>query len=58
VLAETMVVHTASRRVLEKCGMRVLRTFRADWPFPIPGDEHGDVEYVLDRTDWERRRQS
>jgi RimJ/RimL family protein N-acetyltransferase len=57
VLAETMVVHTASRRVLEKCGMRVLRTFRADWPFPIPGDEHGDVEYVLDRADWERRRQ-
>lgn len=56
VLAETMVVHTASRRVLAKCGMRELRTFRADWPYRIPGDECGDVEYALERVDWARRR--
>jgi RimJ/RimL family protein N-acetyltransferase len=56
VLAETMAVHTASRRVMEKCGMRLLREFHADWPYQIPGDEHGDVEYVVDRADWERRR--
>lgn len=56
VLAETMVVHTASRRVLEKCGLRQARVFHADWPYRIPGDEHGDVEYALDRADWERQR--
>ncbi|MBA2390722.1 MAG: GNAT family N-acetyltransferase [Geodermatophilaceae bacterium] len=55
VLAETMVVHTASRRVMEKAGLTVSRTFRQDWPHPIPGDEHGDVEYALTREDWERQ---
>jgi RimJ/RimL family protein N-acetyltransferase len=55
VLAETMVVNAASR-VMEKSGLRQLRIFRADWPDTIPGDEHGDVEYGLDRQDWERQR--
>jgi RimJ/RimL family protein N-acetyltransferase len=54
VLAETMVVHTASRRVMEKSGLQLVRVFHADWPDKIPGDEHGDVEYALDREDWER----
>ncbi len=48
VFAETMVVHTASRRVMEKAGMQEVRRFRADWPDRIPGDEHGDVEYAID----------
>lgn len=52
VVAETMVVHTASRRVMEKCGMSLVRTFHADWPFPIPGDEQGDVEYAITREQW------
>lgn len=56
VLAETMVVHAASRRVMEKSGLRLMRVFRADWPDKIPGDEHGDVEYALDRADWEQQR--
>lgn len=56
VVAETMVVHTASRRVMEKAGLSLVRTFRADWPVRIPGDEEGDVEHALDRADWERRR--
>lgn len=56
VLAETMVVHTASRRVMDKAGMRQLRTFHQDWPYPIPGDEHGDVEYGIDRAEWEHGR--
>jgi RimJ/RimL family protein N-acetyltransferase len=54
VMAYTMAVHAASRRVMEKAGLRYVRTFRADWPYPIPGDEHGDVEYALDRHEWER----
>jgi RimJ/RimL family protein N-acetyltransferase len=56
VVAETMVVHTASRRVMEKAGLTLVRTFRADWPYPIEGEELGDVEYALDRAEWERRR--
>lgn len=58
VLAETMVVHTASRRVMDKCGMRVVRTFHADWPYRIPGDEEGDVEYAITRDEWTRQRVS
>lgn len=52
VYAETMAVHTASRRVMEKAGLRFVRTFHADWPDRIPGDEHGDVEYALTREEW------
>lgn len=55
VVAEAMAVHTASRRVMDKAGLTLVRTFRADWPHPIPGDEHGDVEYALTREDWQRR---
>ena len=53
VFAETMVVNTASRRVMERCGMRAVRFFHADWPCRIPGDEHGDVEYAITRSEWE-----
>jgi RimJ/RimL family protein N-acetyltransferase len=52
VVAETMVVHKASRRVMEKVGMRLVRTFVADWPVRIPGDEEGDVEYAITRAEW------
>jgi RimJ/RimL family protein N-acetyltransferase len=52
VYAETMVINTASRRVMEKAGLRYVRTFHADWPDKIPGDEHGDVEYALTRAEW------
>lgn len=55
VVAETMVVNTASRRVMEKSGLTLVRTFHQDWPDKIPGDEHGDVEYALTRADWERQ---
>lgn len=55
VLAETMVVHEASRRVMEKAGMRLVRTFHQDWPDKIPGDEHGDVEYAITRDEWAAR---
>jgi RimJ/RimL family protein N-acetyltransferase len=56
VVAETMVVHSASRRVLEKAGLRVVRHFHADWPYRIEGEEHGDVEYALTREEWARGR--
>ncbi|CAN5258346.1 GNAT family N-acetyltransferase [soil metagenome] len=55
VVAETMVVNSASRRVMEKAGLTLARTFHADWPHPIPGDEHGEVQYALTRADWRRQ---
>ena len=56
VYAETMVVNAASRRVMEKAGLRLVRTFHQPWPDRIEGDEHGDVEYALLRSEWERQR--
>jgi RimJ/RimL family protein N-acetyltransferase len=56
VVAETMVVHTGSRRVMEKAGMTVSRVFHQEWPYRIPGDEQGDVEYEITRAQWERQR--
>jgi len=56
VVAETMVVNTASRRVMEKAGLRYVRTFHQQWPERIEGDEHGDVEYALTKAEWERRQ--
>ncbi len=53
VVASTMAVNTASRRVMEKSGLRFVRHFKADWPVTIPGDEFGDVEYALTREEWE-----
>ncbi len=53
VVATTMTVNTASRRVLEKAGLRHTRTFHVDWPDPIPGAEHGDVVYELTRAQWD-----
>ena len=52
IVATTMAVNTASRRVLEKTGLKYTRTVYLDWPEPLPGNEHGDVEYQLDRIDW------
>jgi RimJ/RimL family protein N-acetyltransferase len=55
VVAETMVVNTASRRVMEKAGLTHVRTFHQEWPVRIEGDEHGDVEYALTKAAWEWR---
>lgn len=56
VVAETMVVNTASRRVMEKSGMRLIRTFHQEWPDRIPGDDQGDVEYAITRQEWEQQQ--
>lgn len=52
VVATTMTVNTTSRRVVEKVGLKLVRTFCGDWPETIEGSEHGDVEYVLDKAEW------
>ena len=53
VYATTMAVNSASRRVMEKAGLRYVRTFHQPWPYPIEGDLHGDVEYALLKAEWE-----
>ncbi len=55
VFASTMAVNLASRRVMEKAGLTLVRTFHQEWPYVIEGAEHGDVEYALLKTDWERQ---
>jgi RimJ/RimL family protein N-acetyltransferase len=52
VVAETMVVNTRSRRVMEKLGLSHRDTFFADMP-PIPGSEHGDVRYSITLAEWQ-----
>jgi RimJ/RimL family protein N-acetyltransferase len=54
VVAEAMAVNVASRRVMEKAGLRLVRTFHQPWPYPIEGDHYGTVEYALDKTIWQQ----
>ena len=34
VVAEAMAVNQASRRVMEKAGLKLVRTFHQPWPYP------------------------
>jgi Acetyltransferase (GNAT) domain len=52
VWAQTMAVNQRSRRVLERFGLRYVRTFHLEWPEPIEGTELGEVEYELTRAEW------
>ncbi|QQZ53532.1 GNAT family N-acetyltransferase [Streptomyces microflavus] len=56
VTANTMAVNAGSRRVMEKAGLTFLRAYTEDWPDAIEGSEDGEVEYVLTRAEWEKRR--
>jgi RimJ/RimL family protein N-acetyltransferase len=52
VVATTMAVNIGSRRVMEKAGLRHVRTFHVSFADPLPGTEHGEVEYALTREEW------
>ena len=54
VVATTMADNIGSWRVLEKCGLRRVRTFYYPDADLMPGAEHGDVVYELTRSDWTR----
>lgn len=56
IFAETMAVNEASRATMASLGLRYVRTFAADWDEPIPGAEHGEVEYAITRQEWSDRR--
>jgi RimJ/RimL family protein N-acetyltransferase len=53
VFAHTMTVHTASRHVMEKCGLTPVRITSYEGTDPIEGAEHGEVEYALTKPEWE-----
>jgi len=55
VYAHTMTVNTASRRVLEKCGLNLVRTTPYEGDDIIEGSEYGEVEYALTKPEWEAR---
>jgi RimJ/RimL family protein N-acetyltransferase len=52
IIASTMAVNKASRRVLEKAGLTHVGTFYVEGPDRLPGAEHGDVEYEIRRETW------
>lgn len=47
-----MAVNTKSRRVMVKSGLRFVRVFHVVFEDPLPGTEHGEVEYAVDRETW------
>jgi RimJ/RimL family protein N-acetyltransferase len=55
VVATTMAGNIGSWRVLEKCGLRRVRTFTYEDADQMPGAEHGDFVYELTRGDWASR---
>ncbi len=58
VVASAMAVNSASRRVMEKAGLKLERTAHRTWADPVEGAEHGEVEYALTKDEWEQRRSS
>jgi RimJ/RimL family protein N-acetyltransferase len=58
IFAETMTVNEGSRATMASIGLRQVRTFHAQWDEPIPGAEHGEVEYAITRQEWLGRARS
>ena len=56
IVASTMAVNHASRRVMEKAGLIHMRTSFPRWAAPLPGSEMGEVEYEITRQAWETER--
>lgn len=53
--AQTMAVNERSRAVMERLGLRHVRTFHADFDDPLPGTELGEVEYEMSIHEWKAR---
>ena len=54
VTAEAMAANQASRRVMEKAGLTLVRAFQQPGPDPAGGGQSGAVEYALDKARWQR----
>jgi RimJ/RimL family protein N-acetyltransferase len=55
VFAHTLTVNAASRRVLEKRGLALVRATPYEGPGTIEGAGHGEVEYALTKPEWQAR---
>lgn len=55
IVATTMAANTGSWHVLEKCGLRRVKTFYYPDAGLMPGAEHGDFAYELTRSNWTRQ---
>jgi RimJ/RimL family protein N-acetyltransferase len=53
VVAHTMAVNRPSRKVMEKCGLTLVRSYHSPDTPAIPGADQGEVEYALTRTRWQ-----
>jgi len=47
-----MAVNVASRATMAAVGMKYVRAVFLDWDDPIPGAEHGEVEYAATKDQW------
>ena len=57
VVAEAMTVNVASRRVMEKAGLKLVRATRQALPHPVDGNQHVDVVgYALDKACWQQEQ--
>ena len=52
IFAETMAVNAGSRATMASVGLQLTRTFHLEWDEPLPGSEHGEVEYAITRQEW------
>jgi RimJ/RimL family protein N-acetyltransferase len=52
VIAQTMAVNAGSRATMTSVGMTHVRCFHAEFDEPVPGAEHGEVEYAITRAEW------
>jgi RimJ/RimL family protein N-acetyltransferase len=55
VFAHAMAGNAASRHVMEKCGLTLVRAVPYEGRYAVDGAELGEVEYALTRPQWEAR---
>lgn len=55
VVASAAAANIGSRRVMEKAGMALVRTYRVTFPDRFGGEELEAVEYALSREEWARQ---
>jgi len=60
IFAQTMAVNAPSRATMNSAGLTFARAFISGEPYddPVPGAEHGEVEYEITRTAWQDRQRA
>ncbi len=51
-----MAVNLRSRALLDRLDFQFVRTFHPQWLDPLPGADHGEVEYELLAAAWPMTR--